>query len=136
MTSSPAPRRYLALDVGEQRIGVATGDSAIKIASPVGWYSNDESFATQLEQLLDHHRPEALVVGYPRNQSGEPTKQTAYVEQFMTDLRPEVPVVFQDEALTSVQAEERLMALKKPYSKGDIDIEAAVIILQDFLEAL
>lgn len=135
MTSNE-PKRYIALDVGEQRIGVAVGDSAIKIATPAGWYTNDEGFAVQLEALLDHHRPDALVVGYPRNQSGEATKQTAYVEQFMTDLHPEVPVLYQDEALTSVQAEQRLIALKKPYSKGDIDVEAAVIILQDFLESL
>lgn len=125
---------YLGLDIGEQRIGVAVGDDAVKIAAPVGWYGNDESFATELEQLIDHHRPTALIVGYPRNQSGEPTAQTAYVEQFMTDLHPDIPVIYQDEALTSVQAEQRLMALKKPYSKGDIDVEAAVIILQDYLE--
>lgn len=128
-------KTYLALDVGEQRIGVAVGDTAVKIAAPVGWYSNDESFAAQLEQLIDHHRPAALVVGYPRNRAGEPTQQTAYVKQFVVDLHPDIPVYFQDESLTSVQAEQRLLDLKKPYSKGDIDVEAAVIILQDFLES-
>jgi putative holliday junction resolvase len=43
--------------------------------------------------------------------------------------------MFQDESLTSVIAEQRLVATKKPYSKGDIDATAAALILQDYLEA-
>jgi RNase H-fold protein (predicted Holliday junction resolvase) len=41
---------------------------------------------------------------------------------------------FQDESLTSVQAENLLKSYKKPYSKGDIDMNAAAIILSDYLE--
>ena len=43
-------------------------------------------------------------------------------------------IVFQDESLTSVMAEDRLKASGKPYEKGDIDAMAATIILQDYLE--
>ena len=43
-------------------------------------------------------------------------------------------MVFKDESLTSVLAEERLKSYKKPYSKGDIDAHAATIILEDYLE--
>ena len=46
----------------------------------------------------------------------------------------EVKIAFQDESLTSVMAEQRLIAHKKPYSTGDIDSQAAAIILQDYLE--
>jgi putative transcription antitermination factor YqgF len=46
----------------------------------------------------------------------------------------ELPVEFQDESLTSVVAEDRLKAHKRPYTKGDIDAQAAAIILQDYIE--
>jgi putative Holliday junction resolvase len=80
---------------------------------------------------------DTIVVGYPRNQSGEPTAQTAYVEEFAKQLHDMAPhLVFQDESLTSVLAEQRLRAQGKPYTKGDIDAQAAAIILQDYLERL
>ena len=72
----------------------------------------------------------------PRNQSGEPTKQTAYVEEFVktiAELDIDAEIVYQDESLTSVQAEARLGTRIK--NKGEIDAEAASIILQDYLEA-
>ena len=43
-------------------------------------------------------------------------------------------IVFQDESLTSVMAEQRLKSYGRPYAKGDIDAQAATIILQDYLE--
>jgi RNase H-fold protein (predicted Holliday junction resolvase) len=43
-------------------------------------------------------------------------------------------IVFQDESLTSVIAENRLKTTKKPYTKGDIDAQAAAIILEDYME--
>ena len=46
-----------------------------------------------------------------------------------------LPIIFQDESVTSVIAEERLQSRKKAYTKADIDAEAAAIILQDYLEA-
>ena len=76
-----------------------------------------------------------LVVGYPRNQQGEPTAQTQYVENFVSKLgKVESKIVFQDESLTSVKAESILAAQKRPYAKGDIDSMAASVILQDYLE--
>lgn len=77
---------------------------------------------------------QTLVVGYPRNQQGEATAQSAYVEAFADKLADIAKVVFQDESLTSVLAESRLKSRGKPYVKGDIDKEAAAIILQDYLE--
>ena len=75
------------------------------------------------------------MVGYPRNQSGEPTQQTAYVEQFVEALQPvDATIKYQDESLTSIKAEDILKKRKKPYEKGDIDALAASLILQDYLE--
>ena len=89
-----------------------------------------------IAEVLLRHEIDVIVVGYPRNQSGEPTKQTAYVEEFVktiAELDIDAEIVYQDESLTSVQAEARLGTRIK--NKGEIDAEAASIILQDYLEA-
>ena len=83
--------------------------------------------------MLDHDIS-ILVIGYPRNQSGEATKQTESVEQFaeeLAEIEIDADLVFQDESLSSVEAERRLGRVK---DKGEIDAEAASIILQDYLE--
>ena len=128
-------RTYLALDVGERRIGVAIADPSVRIAVAYDTIEVDGSELEQITQLIMSERVGVVVVGYPRNQSGEPTAQTAYVERFATQLTDIAPrLAFQDESLTSVQAEECLRAQGKPYSKGAIDAVAASIILQDYLE--
>ena len=128
-------RTYLALDVGERRIGVAIADPSVRIAVAYDTIEVDGSELEQITQLIMSEHVGVVVVGYPRNQSGEPTAQTAYVERFATQLTDIAPrLAFQDESLTSVQAEEYLCAQGKPYSKGAIDAVAASIILQDYLE--
>jgi len=127
---------FIALDVGEKRIGVATADDAVRIAVPVTTIEVDGSELKAIAELVINERPAALIVGYPRNQKGEPTAQTDYVENFAKQLEDMGPkIIFQDESLTSVIAEQRLISQKKPYTKGDIDAQAACIILQDYLEA-
>lgn len=125
----------LALDVGEKRIGVARADVAIRIAVAQETIVVDGKEIERLKKLINDERPRALVVGYPRNQAGQPTAQTTYVEEFAAKLSDiGTPIIFQDESLTSVHAEELLRKQKKPYAKGDIDALAASLILQDYLE--
>ena len=84
---------------------------------------------------MDHNCARTVVVGYPRNQSGEPHAQTEWVESVAAKLKEMgIDVVFQDESLTSVRAEQLLSAQKRPFSKGDVDALAASLILQDYLE--
>ena len=128
-------KTFLALDVGEKRIGVATGDAAIRIAIPLETIAVDGTEIEQIARIVVDEGIDTIVVGYPRNQAGEATAQTAYVEKFAEQLKDIAPhLEFQDESLTSVLAEERLKSLGKPYAKGDIDMQAAAIILQDYLE--
>lgn len=128
--------QLLALDVGGSRIGVAAADSVSRIAFPLITIDVDGSELEKISQLVHEHEPMVLVVGYPRNQSGETTAQTEIVKVFAEKLKSyEVPIVFQDESLTSVMAEERLKNQGKAYSKGDIDAMAATIILSDYLES-
>lgn len=130
-------KQLLALDVGEKRIGVAVADIAIGIAVAYDTIEVDGTEIEQIVKLLISENISTIVVGYPRNQSGEATTQTEYVEQFVKRLEPieiDAEIVFQDESLTSVRAEELLKAQKRPYQKGDIDALAASLILQDYLE--
>lgn len=129
-------RAVLALDVGEKRIGVASSEGAVRIARALGAIEVDGHEIAAVVRLITEEKAEVVVIGYPRNQSGEPTAQTTFVESFAKRLgeASSVPIIFQDESLTSVLAEERLRSYKKPYSRADIDAQAAVIILEDYLE--
>ena len=129
-----AKKNILALDVGDRRVGVALADSQIKIAVPYGYLERSDKIIQQITELMLDHDINILVVGYPRNQSGEATKQTESVEQFakkLAEIEIDADLVFQDESLSSVEAERRLGRVK---DKGEIDAEAASIILQDYLE--
>jgi putative Holliday junction resolvase len=128
----------LGLDVGERRIGVAAGDSVGRLAAPLTTLDVDGLEMVRLQRLMLERDVTGLVVGLPRNMSGEPTAQTDYVLQFAVRRLAgfEVPLHYQDESLTSVKAEQELQARKKPFSKGDIDALAATYILQDYMEAL
>ena len=130
-------KSFLALDVGEKRIGVATATDSIRIAVPLTTLDVDGSEVQQIAKLIASEKVDTLVVGYPRNQSGESTAQTVHVEAFAAQLEGMVSSIhYQDESLTSVMAEDQLKGDKRPYTKADIDMRAATIILQDYLEAL
>lgn len=127
---------FVALDVGDKRIGVAVASSEVRIAVPFDTIEVDGNEVEAIARLVIAQAASTIVVGYPRNQAGKPTKQTAAVEEFtqkLTDLTDKI--VFQDESLTSVTAEKQLAATGQPYSKADIDAQAAAIILQDYLES-
>lgn len=128
-------RTLICLDVGEKRIGVAVADLSVRIAVPFAIIEVDGSEVQAIAEIVIKERADTIVVGYPRNQQGEPTAQTHFVENFAERLKTlDAKIVFQDESLTSVLAEQRLIAYNRPYTKGDIDAQAAAIILQDYLE--
>lgn len=125
----------VGLDVGKKRIGVSVADTGIRIAVPFVTVEVDGNEIQAIAEIVIKERAEVIVVGYPRNQQGEATAQTDYVEKFTERLEYlDKKIVFQDESLTSVLAEEQLKSHKRPYSKGDIDSQAAAIILQDYVE--
>lgn len=131
-------KTLLCLDVGERRIGVALVDLSVPIPIPKTTIEVDGTEFEQIVKLINFEGAGKLIVGYPRNQQGEVTKQTQYVEAFVAKLQATedfgTEVIYQDESLTSVMAEQQLIAQKKPYTKGDIDANAARIILQDYIE--
>lgn len=126
----------VCLDVGEKRIGVAVADGSIKIAVAFDTIIVDGNELEAIANIVVRENAKTIIVGYPRNQQGEATAQTNYVENFAKNLEDLAEnIVFQDESLTSVMAEQRLVAMKKPYTKGDIDAQAAAIILEDYMES-
>ena len=125
-----------ALDVGEVRIGIAMNPPGVSIEQPFMTIDNDAKVNETIASLIRDNNVTKLVVGNPRNMQGNDTKQTRYVEGFVENLKSNinVPVFMQDEALTSVKAEEELKDRKTAYEKGDIDSLAATYILQDYIE--
>jgi putative holliday junction resolvase len=127
--------KYLGIDYGARRIGLAIGDDDTKLAIPKTAVSSAE-----LEKFIKDEGPfDEIIVGLPRNLNGNDTSQTIAVRRFSDDFlwrKLHVEPIFQDEAATSQVAEERLKQVGKPYEKGDIDAEAAAIILQDYLDTL
>jgi len=125
----------VALDVGDKRVGVAATNTLARLPQPLTTLQNDERFWDNLQKLLSEEHADILVVGIPRNLSGQDTAQTEKIRQFVVDLagRVKLPIVEQDEALTSRRAESELHARGKAFAKGDVDALAAVFILEDYL---
>lgn len=128
-------KQLLGLDIGAARIGVAMADTAVRIAVPQEYIEVNGGEVAAIAELVIAGEIGTIVIGYPRNQSGEATEQTAITESFAKRLEDiDATIVFQDESLTSVIAEQRLASRRKTYEKGEIDSEAAAIILQDYME--
>ena len=129
--------KLIGLDVGTRRIGVAKADTSVRIAVPDGVIMVTGQELVEIAKLAKRYNTTWFVVGLPRNSRGEETQQSAYVREFARKLKGVIPAAkirFQDESLTSVEAESRLQGRKRGFQKGDIDAEAATIILQDFIE--
>ena len=140
--------RVVGLDVGARRIGVAISDATRTLARPVAVLQIARLDAAAVVRAADEIQRlaaeddgiEAIVVGLPRRLDGTPTTLTAGVQTFGSQLgaRTGLPVAFQDERLTSVEAESRLAERDKDWRsrKKRLDAAAAAIILQDHLDGL
>jgi UPF0755 protein len=128
--------KIIGLDIGEKRIGVATVDTSVKVAVPLKTVIVDGTEIEQIQQIMKDEDTKHLVIGLPRDYKGEETAQSKIVRTFADKLKAAgAKIKFQDESLTSVQAESYLKKHKKRFSKEDVDMEAASIILQDFIES-
>lgn len=136
----------LGIDYGRKRIGLALSDASATLASPwkvVLRTGNDRdtvrALAADIGALAAHDDGlSAVVVGWPRRLDGSPNEQTPLVEAFATALGAAigVPVVLQDERLSSHEAESRLALREKDWRrrKQVLDAAAAAVILQDYLD--
>ena len=132
--------RLLALDVGERRIGLASGVDEFGTALPAGVISRNR-LAADIRAVLEAARQRqsgAIVVGVPIRPGGEESPQTRYVRGFIRALRRETPLPVHevDEAFTSQEAEGLLRdaGLQPSRDRGAIDETAAVLILRRFYD--
>ena len=138
--------RFLGIDFGDVRIGLAVSDPSGTIARPLRTITPSGSLdeyvvivereVTALASEVDGL--DALVVGVPRSLDGTPHKQTTRTLAFVEALRKAtaLPVVTQDERLTSVEAEQRLAIREQDWRKRKklLDAASAAVILQDYLD--
>jgi putative Holliday junction resolvase len=132
LTSSSS---IVALDVGGKRIGVATANAVARIAHPLETLDHNEEIMQTIQGLVAREQAAMVVIGFPRNLSGQETEQTRTIQRFGNELENHlsVPIHWQDESVTSRKAEAELEQRGKPFVKGDIDALAATYILEDFL---
>jgi putative holliday junction resolvase len=119
----------LALDYGDRRIGVARAQEVARIAEPLQAIDKNKVDAIdEIKRLINVYQVSRLVLGLPRNLSGEDTEQTKKTRVFAKQLQEETELKVEliDEALSSVNAESMS-------SKFDKDSLAACQILTDFL---
>ena len=138
--------RALGVDYGRKRVGLALSDASGMLARPwktlavAGLEPQADAITQEVEALAaDSDGLAVIVFGWPRRLSGEPNEQTAAVERLAARLRTRtpVPIVLQDERLTSHEAEELLSRREKDWRKrkSQLDAAAAAVILQDYLDA-
>ena len=130
--------RIVALDIGDVRIGVAVSDPTRTIASPVGvitrvgWGPDTR----KIKEICDRYATALVVSGLPLNMDGSEGFQAAKVRDLCAQLtKAGLTVVFQDERLSTVTAEDALLEgnISRAERKGKVDKVAAAIILEQYL---
>ena len=132
--------RYIGIDYGRRRTGIAASD-------PLGIFASalDTIDSTKLIDYLKNYASKerilAFVVGYPVNMDGKPSEAQADVDVFLKQLEkafPGVPVLLEDERFTSVLAQRVMIdgGMKKSErrEKGSVDRISAALILQGYLD--
>jgi len=142
--------RFLGVDAGRRRIGLALSDASGTLARPwtrvpagatpaASAAAIARAMSAARDPLEDDAGIAAIVVGLPRRLNGEDNEMTPYVRAVAEALRVRtgLEVHLQDERLTSTEAEARLAERERDWRKRKdaIDAMAASIILQDFLDA-
>lgn len=136
--------RMLGLDVGSKTVGVAVSD-------PFGWTAQgveiipineeqEEFGLTRLDELVKQYEVDQFVVGLPKNMNNTigPRAEASMAYGKKIEERYHLPVTYQDERLTTVQAERMLVEqadTSRRKRKKVIDKLAAVMILQNYLDA-
>ena len=134
--------RFLAIDLGDKRTGIAVGDDELALAHPVTVLEIPigPQLIAAIVSLIEEHGVDELVIGLPLNMDGTPGQRVSITKTFAKELQEAIslPTHFQDERLTSSSAEETLSQSGKTHKqkKKMRDALAAAEILHDFLQRL
>ncbi|MBL1212767.1 MAG: Holliday junction resolvase RuvX [Ignavibacteriae bacterium] len=132
-------KRILAIDYGSKRIGIAVTDPLMMFGYPLTTISNDSKMWDNLLNLFKEYKISKIVLGYPLKENNEKSASTLMVEKFCEELKQkiDIPIELIDERYSSEIASERILAgvksRKKRRNKGLVDMNAACVILQDYL---
>lgn len=126
--------RYLGIDYGSKRVGIALSDEGGRVAFPFTVLENSEDIIKNILKIVLDKEVQAIVLGESNNFRGEPNEIMEEVRIFAKNLEEgiELPIHYEPEFLTSFQAESTRHELGG--KKGDLDASAAAIILQSFLD--
>ena len=132
--------RYLGIDHGSKRIGLALSDPMKIIAKPYKTitYNNLADLFNLIKEIINEEDVESIILGLPLGMMGQETTQTKHVLEFKEQLKLhiQIPIILQDERLSSLSAEKSLIEqkVKTGHNKSHIDKTAAAIFLQQFLD--
>ncbi len=130
--------RYLAIDHGKKRIGLAVCDADEVIASPLEVVEGHGGLIERIVNVVDEYQTEAVVLGLPLNMDGSEGAQAKLVRQFAGGLEKKlgIPILFHDERLSSFEAKEKLAdaELTTKKKRRRLDAVAAAEILRSFLD--
>jgi putative Holliday junction resolvase len=130
--------KYLAIDYGSKRTGLAICDSSETIVSPVAVIEGRQGLLEKIISLVKDENIEAIVLGLPLNMDDSQGPQAKLVQQFAQQLKKyiDIPIHFQDERLSSFAADRKMAAaeLTRGKKKKRLDAVAAAEILNAFLE--
>lgn len=130
----------MALDIGTKRIGIALSDFLHMVASGNCVIDRmPENLAVEkIIKIATENKANKIVIGVPLNMDGTQGPQANDCIEFAKNFKDDFEVIFEDERLTSEQAEENLRDKKIDFrkNKGLVDIESACIILEQYLSRL
>lgn len=128
--------KVMALDVGTKRIGIALSDYLQVIAIPHSFISREpeDRAIDEITKIAKDNRVEKIVVGIPVNMDDSVGFQAQNCKDFAQKFSG-FDIIFEDERLTSEEAEERLRERRVDFrkNKGLVDMESACIILEQYL---
>lgn len=134
--------KYLGIDYGSKRIGLAISDEEGKLAFPSTIFPNTSHTMVEFQKFIEMHNIEACVIGESVDQDGNPNNIAISAKAFGEVIKAQLglPVFYEKEFFTSFEAhgrqgKERFNARQVSYEKPDmLDARAAALILQRFLD--
>ena len=133
--------KYLGIDYGTKRIGVATSDDTGSLAFPLTTVAAGREALSDIAELIKKEGVQKIVIGESRNLQGEANPLMEDIEQFKKDLEEStrLPVEYEQEFFSSTQAARQFApdgSRKDHPSQEKLDASAAAVILQSFLDKM
>ncbi len=133
--------KYLAIDFGDRRIGLAISDFDKQVAFPRDFLKNDKSLIKQIKKFCQEEQVIKVIIGLPIEMDGSIGERAVKTYEFGDKLKKSIdliPVDYFDERLTTKQSIKKLQeqGIKAKDQKGQRDMVSAQIILEAYLKTL